>query len=272
MAQNIDAQDDNMTFWDHLEVLRYTLMRSVAAVVVFSVIAFFFKEFIYGTIILGPKSADFISNRLFCQLGHFLNTDSLCINRVDFPIVNFELGGQFRSHMLITFVSGIIISMPYILTEIWLFIRPALSVKERKGISGFVIITSFLFLIGLSFGYFIIVPLALDFLYTYTLTPDIVNTIRLDSYISTVVMISISTGIVFELPVLIYFLARMGIVTAVFLKTYRKHAIVILIILSAIITPPDIFSQILVATPLLGLYEISIIIAKRVEKQRIKEL
>lgn len=269
----IETNDNKeMGFWDHLEVLRYTLMRSAIALIFFAIVAFFFKDFIYNEIILGPKKADFISNRLFCQLGHYLNTESLCINIHDFPISNFELAGQFRSHMLITLVAGLIIAMPYILTELWLFIRPALSVRERKGIRGFVVVTNLLFLIGLSFGYFIIVPLAIDFLTTYILSSEITNVIRLGSYISTVVMISLSTGVVFELPILIYFLAKIGIVTDKSMKIYRKHAIVGIFVIAAVLTPPDIFSQILVATPLIILYELSIIIARRVSQKKVQEL
>lgn len=271
MAKSKNLEKE-MGFWDHLEVLRFALMRSLIAVIVFAVVAFFFKSFIYDHVILGPKQAGFISNRLFCQLGHLLNTESLCINLNDFPIVNFELAGQFRNHMFITLVAGFVFAMPYILTEMWLFIRPALTTKEKKGVKGFVFVTNLLFLTGLSFGYFVIVPLAINFLSNYLISDAVANTIQLGSYIQTVVMISLSTGIVFELPVLIYFLAKMGIVTAQFLKVYRKHALVFFFILAAILTPPDIFSQILVATPLIILYEVSIRIAKRVERKRIQEL
>lgn len=264
--------EGEMGFWDHLEVLRYALMRSIIAVIVLSVAAFFFKSFIYNVIILGPKSPDFISNVYFCKLGHLLNTENLCINKIDFPISNFELAGQFRNHMMITIVAGIIMAMPYILTEFWRFVKPALTPKEKKGIRGFVFITNFLFLVGVAFGYFIIVPLAINFLSSYMLSESITNIIRLGSYIRTLVMISLSTGIVFELPVLIYFLAKMGIVSVQLLKTYRKHALVAFFILAAILTPPDIISQFLVATPLIGLYEISIKIAKRIEKKRVLDL
>jgi len=265
-------KEGEMGFWDHLEVLRYALMRSIIAVIVLSIVTFFFKSFIYNEIILGPKTADFISNQWFCQLGNLLHTESLCINQIDFPIRNFELAGQFRNHMMITIVSGIILAMPYILSELWRFVKPALTLKEKKGVNGFVIVTNFLFLLGVAFGYFIIVPLAINFLANYTLSDNIGNVIRLGSYIRTVVMISLSTGIVFELPVLIYFLAKMGIVSVQLLKTYRKHALVTFFILAAILTPPDVISQFLVATPLIGLYEISIKIVKRIEKRKVEDL
>ncbi len=261
-----------MTFWDHLDVLRFALMRSFAVVFILAIVAFYFTDFVYSDVILGPKNPDFISNILFCKFGHLVNVDSLCINQIDFKLNNLEMAGQFRNNLLISLIAGLVVAMPYILTEIWLFIKPALTPKERKGVSGFVFVTSVLFMIGVSFGYFIIAPLAVNFLATWTISPDIQNTFRLGSYISMVVMLALSTGLVFQLPVLIYFLARMGIVTPEILKTYRKHAIVGVFVLSAMITPPDVFSQVLVAFPLIMLYEISIRIAKRVERKKIQEL
>lgn len=261
-----------MTFWDHLDVLRFALMRSFAVVFIFAVVAFYFTDFVYSDVILGPKNPDFISNRIFCKFGQLLNIESLCINQIDFKLNNLEMAGQFRSNLLISFIAGLVVAMPYLLTEIWLFIKPALTKKERKGVSGFVFVTTFLFIVGVSFGYFVIAPLAVNFLATWTISADIQNTFRLGSYISMVVMLALSTGLVFQLPVIIYFLARMGIVTPLILKTYRKHAIVGVFILSAMITPPDIFSQVLVAFPLIFLYELSIRIAKRVERKKVQEL
>lgn len=261
-----------MTFWDHLDVLRFALMRSFAVVFILAVIAFYFTDFVYSDVILGPKNPDFISNRIFCKFGQLVNIESLCINQIDFKLNNLEMAGQFRSNLLISFIAGLVVAMPYLLTEIWLFIKPALTKKERKGVSGFVFVTTFLFIVGVSFGYFVIAPLAVNFLATWTISADIQNTFRLGSYISMVVMLALSTGLVFQLPVIIYFLARMGIVTPLILKTYRKHAIVGVFILSALITPPDIFSQVLVAFPLIFLYELSIRIAKRVERKKVQEL
>jgi len=267
-----EKQQKELSFWDHLDVLRFTLMRSVIAVIIIAIGAFYFTSFIYDVVILGPKNPNFISNRLFCQLSEIVNISSLCINQQVVDLNNFEMAGQFTSNLLIVSVAGLIIAMPYILTEMWLFIRPALTLKERKGTRGFVFVTTLLFLIGISFGYFIVTPLAVNFLLNWSISPDIHNTIRLGSYIRTVVMTSLSAGIVFELPVVIYFLARAGIVTKALLREYRKHAIVAFFVLSAIITPPDMISQFLVAMPLIGLYEVSIIITGRVEKKRVQEL
>jgi len=275
MSKSLEKKSSELqelTFWDHLDVLRFALMRSSIAVFVLAIVAFYFTDFVYSQVILGPKSPDFITNRMFCEFSKLVNVDSLCINQITFKLNNLEMAGQFRNNLLISIVAGLIVAMPYILTELWLFVKPALSIKERKGVRGFVVATSFLFLTGISFGYFIISPLAINFLANWTLSPDIENTIRLGSYISMVVMIALSTGLVFQLPVLIFFLAKMGIVSVEFLKTYRKHAIVVFFILSAIITPPDMFSQLLVSFPLIFLYEISIKIARRVEKSRVDEL
>ncbi len=261
-----------MGFWDHLDVLRRSLMRIFVVIITLAVLAFVYSDFVYNEIILAPKNPNFFTNKFMCEIGNALNISVLCINQREFTLNNLEMAGQFRSNMLIAVVSGFVVALPYLLAEIWWFVRPALTPKERKGIRGFVFITSFLFALGIAFGYYLITPLSIDFLVSWTLSPDIVNTIQLSSYISLVVMISLSTGLVFQLPVLVFFLAKMGIVSAAFLKQYRKHAIVVIFILSAVITPPDIFSQVLVSLPLILLYEISIRIAKRVEKNRLEEL
>ena len=271
-AKQLPKQEKEQSFWDHLEILRFTLMRSVIAVIVLAVAAFYFTGFIYDVVIMGPKNPDFITNRAFCQLSEMIGIETLCINQSVIELNNFEMAGQFTSNLLIVFVAGLIVAMPYILTELWLFIRPALTLKERHGARGFVFVTSLLFMIGISFGYFLVTPLAVNFLLNWTISDDIVNIIRLGSYIRTVVMTSLSAGIVFELPVIIYFLAKAGLVSKRLLKDYRKHAVVGFFVLSAVITPPDMISQFLVAMPLIALYEISIQITGRVERKRIKDL
>jgi len=265
-------QEKEMSFWDHLDVLRFSLMRSMIAIIIIAIGAFYFTSFIYDEVILGPMSPDFISNRLFCELSEMVNIPSLCINQNPVELNNFEMAGQFTSNLLIVFVAGLIIAMPYVLTELWLFVRPALTLKERAGTRGFVVVTTILFLIGISFGYFIVTPLAVNFLLNWSISPNIHNTIRLGSYIRTVVMTSLSAGIVFELPVLIYFMAKAGLVTKELLREYRKHAVVAFFILAAVITPPDMISQFLVAIPLISLYEVSIMITGRVEQKRVQEL
>lgn len=263
-AQNSGPE---MTFWEHLDELRTTLFRSFIAIFIATIGAFLLKDFIYSTIILGPREADFFTNRMLCKLSTLLNSELLCINQGTFEIINIELAGQFRSHLIISIVAGLIIAFPYFLFELWRFIKPGLYKNEVRSMKGFVFWTSFLFFIGVLFGYFMIAPLAINFLINYTISPDVVNQIKLGSYISNVVMICLSTGIIFELPLLIYFLTKMGVITPKLMKRYRKHAIVIFFIASAIITPPDVFSQLLVAAPLFVLYEISIIISRRTLKK-----
>lgn len=263
------SSSDEMNFFEHLEVFRYALIRIIVVIGVFSAIAFLFKDFIYTTVILGPKSDSFISNRLLCEFGRYLSTENLCINLTDFTIINIEMAGQFKSHMLVSFVAGLIVGLPYMLWEFWVFVKPALYEKEASHFRGFVIVTSALFVLGLCFGYFLIAPLAINFLSTYFISPDVVNQIRLGSYIHNVCMISLSAGLVFELPIVVFFLSRIGMVNPRFLRKYRKHAIVACFVLSAIITPPDIISQFMVGLPLVILYEISIGISARVNRKYI---
>lgn len=267
------SPEAEMGFWDHLDVLRGTLVRSVIVIGIFTVLAFVYKDFLYNTVILGPKEPDFITNRALNWLGHTLNINSILVQSVDFKLVNLDLSGQFLNHMLISFVTGIICAMPYLLTELWWFIKPALTVEERKGARGFILVSNILFISGIAFGYFVIAPLSLSFLYSYTLSPDIVNTITLDSYLKNVIVVSLAGGIVFQLPVVMFFLARLGIVTKSLLRKYRKHAAIVLFIIAAVITPsPDVFSMTLVALPLLLLYEVSIVVTGRVEKRKLKNL
>lgn len=260
----------DMSFLDHLDALRWTILRSVVGILALAVVAFFFKDIIYDQIILAPKQPEFLTNRLLCAFGNWLGTEALCINTRPFEIINIEMAGQFRNHLFISFMAGVVVATPYILFEIWRFIKPALYDKESKGIRGFVLITSLLFLTGVLFGYYLIVPLAVNFLSTYEISTQVVNQIKLGSYINNVLSISLSTGIIFQLPILIFFFTKIGLVTSSFLKKYRKHSIIVFFLISAIITPPDFFSQILVALPLIGLFEISLWIAKRVEKKRVE--
>ena len=156
--------ENDTTFLGHLEALRFTLIRSMLVIIAISIVAFFFKDFIYNQVILAPKDENFITNILFCKFGHFINTELLCINKNNFQIINIELAGQFRSHLLITIIAGFILAFPYLLIEIWWFIKPALYSIEKKGVGRFVVVTSFLFMLGVLFGYYIIAPLAINFL------------------------------------------------------------------------------------------------------------
>jgi len=256
-----------MTFWDHLEELRWHILRSLIAVVIIAVVAFSNRVFIFDYVILGPSTSDFITNRLLCMAGQWLNIDALCIKDMKLQIINISMSGQFLTHMYISMVAGFILAFPYVLWETWRFIRPAMHENERKYSTGGVIISSFLFLLGVLFSYFLIVPLTVNFLGTYQVSERVLNQISLTSYISTVVSVTFSVGVAFELPILVFFLTKIGILTSSFMIKKRKYMYVILLIVAAIITPPDVFSQILVVIPLIGLYELSIAVAKSVEKK-----
>ena len=269
---NEPPPEKEMSFWNHLEELRKHIFRSLAAVLVFSILAFIGKKFIFDVIILAPKNSDFITNRLLCRLGELLSVDALCIGKLSLSIQNINMSGQFMMHLYVSMVAGLIIAMPYIIFEMWRFIMPALHPNEKKHSKGAVAASSLLFIGGVLFSYYLILPLTINFLGSYQISPDVPNQIQLNSYISTVVSVTIAVGIVFELPILIYFLTKVGVVTPAFLKKNRKYMFVIVLVLSAIITPPDVFSQILVCIPLIGLYEISIKISQRVYKKREAEL
>jgi sec-independent protein translocase protein TatC len=259
-----------MTFLEHLEELRWHLVRSAFAIVVAATLAFLGKKIIFDVIFFGPSLADFPTNKWLCALGTktFLNIQALCINQKPLILQNIQIAGQFTAHIKISLIAGVILSFPYVFYEFWKFIKPALYSAEQSAAKGAVWIISGMFFIGLAFGYFIICPLSVNFLNTYQVSDLAKNDIQLMSYISLISGISLAAGIVFELPVLVYFLSKVGLLGPEFLKKYRKHAIIVILIIAAIITPPDVFSQILVAIPLLVLYEISIGISRRVTKKQ----
>jgi sec-independent protein translocase protein TatC len=262
-----EGGENEMSFLDHIEVLRWHLVRSAIAVITLAIILFFNNDIVFDVIIFGPKRPDFITYRVLCKLSHMLlHDDTMCIGVAHYELVNLELAGQFTTHIWISLVGGLILSVPYLVWEIWRFIKPALKAKEIKAARGFVFYASFLFLIGILFSYFIIVPLAVSFLGSYQMSTLVENRISMDSYISLVTTLTLAMGLVFELPILVYFLTKIGLLGPKFLSHYRKHAIVVILIVAAFITPsPDITSQLLVAFPLYLLYEISILVAKRVE-------
>lgn len=253
-----------MTFWDHLAELRKRLIRIVLAVIAMAVLAFIERDIIFDKIILAPKDGEFITYKWLCQLGEFLHVDSLCMTDTHIKLINFNLSGQFMTHMTISMVFGLILAMPYIFWQLWQFVKPALYEKERKYARTAVFIMSALFIVGILFSYFFMVPWTLNFLGTYQVSSMVDNQIALSSYISTVTSVVLSVGLVFELPVVIYVLAKVGLITPAFLTKNRKYAFVLVLILAAIITPPDVFSQIIVTIPLWALYEASIIVARRV--------
>ncbi len=262
-----DKKINDMSFLEHLEELRWHLVRSILAVMVFAIVAFIFKDFIFSQVILSPKSPEFFTNRMFCALGNMVNIQKLCINANPFQVINTQMAGQFMTHMMISIIVGIIVAFPYIFYEFWRFLSPALYSKERKHARGAVFYSSLLFILGILFGYYLITPLSVNFLGSYSVSEEVTSMINLRSYINTVASVSLASGIIFELPVLVYFLTKIGLVTPEFLKKYRRHSIVVILTLSAIITPPDIFSQIMVCFPLVFLYEIGISISRNIIKK-----
>lgn len=263
--------EKEMSFLEHLEELRWHIIRSILAFVVFMTIAFIFKNFLFGTIILGPKNPEFITNRLLCELGAYLKTTALCINTKPLNLISIKMSGQITTHITAAMVAGLILAFPVILWEFWKFFKPALKPSEARYAKGAVVAASMLFFIGVLFGYFMLAPLSIHFLSSYEIDPQVVNQINVRSYIGTLTSICLATGLIFELPIVTFFLTKIGVITPTFMRKYRKHAIVVIFIIAAIITPPDVFSQTLVAIPLLLLYEISIIISSRVMKQKEKE-
>jgi sec-independent protein translocase protein TatC len=223
-------EEEGMSFLDHLEALRWHILRAVSAVLVFSV--------------------------------------ALCIDDLPFTIQSRQMTGQFSMHMTSSFVVGIIAAFPYLFWEVWRFISPGLYSKEKNAARGAVFFVSFLFLSGASFGYYILSPLSINFLANYQLDPSITNEFDITSYVSTLSMLVLASAIMFQLPVVVYFLSMSGLVTSRMLKAYRKHSIVVILVLSAVITPPDVISQLLIAMPIVVLYEVGIEIAKRLEKKR----
>lgn len=258
-----------MSFLDHLEVLRWVLIRSTIAILIGATIAYNFSDFIFDVVIFGPKEGDFITYRWFCQLATEYDLDkSFCLQELPFELQNRTMEGQFSMLVWTSITAGFIIAFPFILWELWKFVSPALYEKEKKNIKYFISIASILFFLGVAFGYFILTPLSINFLANLTISTQVENQIDIDSYIGLVKTTSLATGLVFELPIVIFFLAKIGLVSAKFLRDYRKYAIVIILIIAAIVTPPDVISQIIVTIPLWILYEVSIFIAQFVSKKK----
>jgi len=245
---------NNGTFWEHLDVLRFALLRSLIVVGAFSVLAFCFKDFVFDGIIFYPVKSDFFLFGLFDEIP-------------DIKIINTKLSAQLFIHLSVSFYLGLTVSVPYILGEIWFFLKPALYQNERSMTVKALVFMTLLFYCGVLVSYFLIFPLSVNFLANYQVTSDVENLIDLDSYIDTLTGLVLSLGLVFELPVLAYFLSKIGILTHDFMKKRRKHAFVLVLILAAIITPStDIFTLLLTALPLQAVYELSAAVVKRNEK------
>lgn len=261
-----------MSFFDHLEILRWHLIRAAVAIVLFTVFAFAYYDFIFDSIIMGPKKAGFWTYQMMCALTERFNLGpDFCIKDIPFKVINTEMAGQFTLQLNSSLLIGVILGFPYLLFEIWRFVKPGLTEKESSSASGFVFYASLLFVMGLMFGYYIITPLSINFLANYNVSDIIENTITIDSYLSTVATLSLGAGITFQLPIIIFILSKMGIMTPAFMRSSRRYATVIILIIAAIVTPtPDILTMLTVSFPLFLLYELSIVVSGRVEQNRKK--
>ncbi len=263
------SEKGEMSFFDHIAELRKHILRSVAAIAVVGTVAFLNRSFIFEQLLFGPRRPDFLSYRVLCWLSQSIGLgDQLCIQPTKFTIMTRQLGEVLMQHLSVSFWLGIIGAFPIILWQFWIFIRPGLHKHEQSAIKGIVFICTLLFLSGVLFGYYIIAPFAINFLAAYTVSGMEVSP-TLDSYVSYMVMFTFPMGLVFEMPIVFYFLAKIGIIGAKSLRSYRRHAYIAILILAAFITPTtDIASQLIVTTPLIFLYEISIILVARVQRQR----
>ncbi len=270
--------EGEMSFWGHIDALRGHLFRMVVVVLAIAIVTFFYPEILFDKIIFGPLKSDFLTYRAFCHLGHWLQAqglfkdgNDLCFGNYTFHLQSLGLADQFTSQMWIAIIAGLIIGAPYVLWEVWRFIKPALLDKEKKASTAFIISATGLFLSGVLFSYYIIVPLMVNFLGNYKVSAMVENNFTMDSYISTITTLTLATGLIFELPIIVFFLTKFGLMSPQFMRKYRKHAIVVILIVAGVITPsPDMTSQLLVAFPLYMLYELSIFVSMYEMKRKAK--
>lgn len=268
-----EPEPGQMSFLDHLEELRWHIVRSMAAIVVFAIVAFAAKDFFWGILILGPTKVDFWTFRQFCKIGNLVGSDAFCMDSMPFIIQSRQMTGQFTMHIYSSVVIGLIVAFPYVFWEIWRFIAPGLYDNERQLSRGAVFFVSLLFSIGVLFGYFVVTPISVNFLGNYQVDPSILNEFDISSYASILITLVLACGLLFQLPIVVYFLSKAGIITPHLLVNYRRHAIVVILIISALVTPPDPVTQLLVTFPLLLLYQASIYISRVVlRKKREAEL
>ena len=255
-----------MSFLEHLEELRWHIIRSLIAIVSGGIVLFLFQKWMFDVVIFGPTREDFLSYRVICSLSEKVGLGNLmCFTPPDFAKIAIGFGEPFIMSIKVSFVLGFIIAFPYVLYEFWKFIKPGLYPEERNAARGMVGVCSFLFLLGVLFGYYIIAPFAVNFLAGYSI-PGVQNTPTMSSFINYMIMFTAPAGLIFELPVVVYFLSKVGLVTPEGMKKYRRHAIIGVLLLAALITPPDVVTQFLIGIPLFILYEVSIIVSARVNK------
>jgi len=264
-------EEKEMSFLDHLEELRWHLIRSLIAVIVFTIVAFVSARWVFENVVFAPARPDFPTFKALCKLGDALGYEGLCITDIPFKVQSRNMTGQFTMHIMASFIIGLMIAFPYVCWEVWRFVKPGLQVKERKYSRGAVAAVSLLFFSGVMFGFYVIAPWMVYFLANYSISDMVVNEFDITSYVSTVVLLVFGSGLLFQLPVVIYFLTKVGIVTPEFLRKYRKHSIIVILIVAAIVTPPDPMSQMIISIPLYLLFEISILISAGVARRQRKE-
>lgn len=262
--------DAEMSFLGHLEQLRVHIIRSVVAALVAAGVVFYFKGFFFDDVLLSPTQPGFATYVFFCETSRMWGGEVFCMESMPFRIVNLKMAGQFAMHLWVSLIGGVILSFPIIIWQIWQFVAPGLKPEEKKYSSLLIGSSSALFFLGVLFGFFVIVPLTVQFLGTYQVSDEVKNQIDLSSYISTVTSVLLACGIMFQLPVLVYVGSKLGLMTPEWMRRYRRHAFVVVLILAAVITPPDVASQILVTIPVMILYEISILISARISKRQSK--
>lgn len=255
----MEENEKQMSFLEHLEELRWRLVKSAIAIIIFAVLIWIYQTEIIDYLFLSMKDPSFITYKLLCNYFNY------CTNEINISIQSTTMGGQFSYAIMMSIMGGVVVAFPYVFYQLWSFVKPGLKQKEKSAVKGIVFYVSILFFLGIGFGYFVVAPLCVQFFGTFQLSKNIENIFTVSSYMSTILSTIFYTGLMFLLPVVAYILAKIGIITPEFLKKYRKHSIVIVLILAAVITPPDLISQVIVAIPLLLLYEISIFVTKRIK-------
>jgi len=268
-GKNIEGE---MSFFEHLEVLRWHIIRSVIAVAVFAILSFTFYDFVFDDIIMGPKNLDFWTYRMMCKMGDMLSLDGFCVERIPFNLINTNMAGQFMLQINSCLLMAIALGFPYLLFEVWLFVKPALTEIEKTSARGFVFYSTVLFVLGALFGYYIVVPLSVNFLANVSLSTEITNQITIESYLTLVATLTLGCGIIFLLPIVIFVLSKLGLMTPAFMRASRRYAIVIILIIAAIITPTaDVITLLTVSAPMFILYELSIMVSANVHKKKLQK-
>lgn len=269
--EEIDLEGKEMSFLDHLEELRWHIIRAVGSIFLFAIIAFIFIQDIFRVVILGPKNPDFWTYRMMCKLADVTGYTDLCVKKLNFELQALGMADPFTMALTSSVIIGLSFAFPYAFWEVWRFVKPGLRIEERRAARGAVFYVSMLFLMGLLFGYFIVSPLAINFLANYQISPEIKNQFDITSYVGVLATLSLGCGLIFQMPMVAYVLSKVGVLTPAFMRTYRKHAWIVILVVAGIITPsPDIYSQVLVALPLAGLYEVSILVSGSVQRARLK--